>query len=182
MRTIVVNFLAGPGAGKSTTSAAVFSLLKLHDVNVELVTEVAKDFTWEERYKTLKNQYYIWAKQQHRIWRIKDEVDIVVTDSPLVFSLVYGESKPDHFYSLVLEDFNNYDNMNYFLTRVKPYHPAGRYHTEEEAKILDDMVKFRLKSYNIPYNEILGNIDGINTVVKDVLDKIGKEKIYCVSK
>jgi hypothetical protein len=39
-----------------------------------------------------------------------------------------------------------------------------------------------IKSYNIPYNEILGNIDGINTVVKDVLDKIGKEKIYCVSK
>jgi len=37
-----INFLAGPGAGKSTTTAWIFSELKLRQVSVELVTEYVK--------------------------------------------------------------------------------------------------------------------------------------------
>ncbi len=55
----VVNLFGGPSAGKSTTAAGVFALLKLHDLRSELVTEFAKDLTWEKREKTLNNQYYI---------------------------------------------------------------------------------------------------------------------------
>ena len=40
----MVNFYAGPGSGKSTMAAAIFSRLKWKDVNCELVTEFAKDF------------------------------------------------------------------------------------------------------------------------------------------
>ena len=34
-----INFLAGPGAGKSTTAAWIFSELKRKQASVELVTE-----------------------------------------------------------------------------------------------------------------------------------------------
>ena len=52
--SLTVNLFGGPGTGKSTTSAAVFSLLKMHGVNAELITEFAKDLTWEKRYVSAK--------------------------------------------------------------------------------------------------------------------------------
>jgi ABC-type glutathione transport system ATPase component len=54
--TIMVNIYGGPGCGKSTTAAGVFTLLKIHKIDCELVTEFAKDLTWENRHKTLENQ------------------------------------------------------------------------------------------------------------------------------
>ena len=74
MKKLVINIFGGPGCGKSTTATGVFSLLKLHGVNAEFVSEFAKDLTWEERYKTLKNQNYVSAKQHHRQWRLSDDV------------------------------------------------------------------------------------------------------------
>jgi ABC-type glutathione transport system ATPase component len=182
MEPIVINLLAGPGAGKSTTAAAIFSLIKLHNVNAELVTEIAKDFTWEQRHKTLRNQYYVWAKQQHRFWRVKDEVDVIVTDSPLFFSLVYGEPKPNAFYELVMDEFNSYNNMNYFIDRHKPYQSKGRNESEEEARNLDDAIKYKLKENYIKYTEIPGTIEGINIITNAVLEKLGVEPIINMGK
>ena len=54
--TIVVNLFAGPGAGKSTGAAYIFSKLKMAGVDAEYVTEFAKDKTWEENQKVLNCQ------------------------------------------------------------------------------------------------------------------------------
>lgn len=51
--TIVVNLFAGPGAGKSTGAAYIFAMLKMHGIDCELVTEFAKDKTWEHNSKAL---------------------------------------------------------------------------------------------------------------------------------
>lgn len=40
---IVINIFGAPGAGKSTTAAALFALMKLEGYKVELATEHAKD-------------------------------------------------------------------------------------------------------------------------------------------
>ena len=45
--TLVVNFFAGPGAGKSSMAAGLFAELKFRGVNCELATEYAKDKVWE---------------------------------------------------------------------------------------------------------------------------------------
>jgi len=118
-KPITINLFAGPSAGKSTSAAAVFSLLKMHDVNAELFTEFAKDLTWEKRHRTLDNQYYIWGKQYHKMWRVKDQVDVLITDSPLLLGIIYGDQKPVCFKDTVLHSFSEkFDNMNYFLMRV----------------------------------------------------------------
>jgi len=182
MEAVIINFMAGPGAGKSTTAAAVFSLLKLHNVNAELVTEFAKDLTWEERSKTLQNQYYVWAKQQHRFWRIRSEVDVIVTDSPLFFSLVYGSQDSRPFSQLVMDEFNSYENMNYYINRVKPYQEKGRNQSEDEAVGLDTIVKQKLKENYIKYKEIKGNVTGINIVANDILEKLGIESMFYMGK
>jgi hypothetical protein len=171
-KMILVNFFAGPSSGKSTTAAGVFSLLKLHGVNCEYVPEFAKDLTWENRYKTLENQIYIFAKQQHRIWRLRGEVDVAITDAPLIQGLVYVSEHPA-LTQLVMEQFNEFDNINFFLDRTKEYNPKGRSQTENEAIELDNKIIHALIVNDIPFMNINGDKDAINVATLAVLKKLG---------
>lgn len=170
MKTKVINFFGGPGARKTTVATSVFSLLKLHNIDVELITEVAKDFTWEERFKTLENQYYIWAKQQHKFWRLKGKVDIIVNDSPLLLSFIYGEKKSKHFYDLVLHDFNEYDNMNFFIERPDSFNSSGRTQNKEESIVIDKQILDVLEKLEVNYEMINNDNVAINSVCNKVLN------------
>ena len=134
----VINLFGPPGSGKSTTAAGVFHKLKCEGRAVELVTEYAKDMVWENRANILDDQLYIFAKQRRRLERLRGKVDYVVTDSPLLLSAVYGklytpDALPEEFYQLVDTSFRSYDNLNFFLNRVKPYSEIGRLQDEQEA-------------------------------------------------
>lgn len=160
----VVNFYGGPGSGKSTMAARVFSELKEHGVNAELVTEFAKDLTWQESMKVLDNQIYVFAKQFHRVWRLQDKVDFIVTDSPLMCSLIYGTTS-ETFKRLVVEEFNKFDNVNVYLQRVKKYNPAGRSQTEVEATKLDERT-LRTLGPLITFDATLpGNKESLNPIM-----------------
>ena len=54
MRTLFL-LRGAPGAGKSTLAAYTFAKLKMMNVNCELVTEFAKDKTWEKNFTVLSN-------------------------------------------------------------------------------------------------------------------------------
>lgn len=181
-KPLVVNFFGGPSCGKSTSAAGLFFLLKLHNINAELVTELAKDFTWEHRFKTLKNQYYIWGKQYHRLWRVKNEVDIIITDSPILNSLVYGEEKPNSFYDLVKASFNEFNNLNFFIKRFKQYNTKGRSQTEEEAIQLDKNILNILDNNNIKYEFIEGTYSGINHATEKVLGILDRKNNFSIEK
>ena len=146
---IVVNLFAGPGVGKSTTAARIFAELKMHGVNCEMALEFAKDKVWEESFKTMDDQIYIFGKQFHKIWRLKDKVDVIICDSPLPISIVYDKENSETFHTLIMEQFNKFDNYNVLLTRSGEYQKEGRVQTEEEAKGVDEIVKKMLKDYNI---------------------------------
>jgi hypothetical protein len=171
---MLINLYAGPGSGKSTTAAGVFALLKLHGINAELITEFAKDLTWEDRKKTMDNQMYIWAKQYHRIWRVKDQVDVIVTDSPLLLSLIYGEGMTESFKDVVFDSFKEFENINYYIKRVKPYNSIGRCQTENESKELDDKIMKLLHKYKLKYKTVDGDRNGINNITRDILEKFDK--------
>ena len=181
---IVVNFLAGPGAGKSTTAAAVFTLLKLHrGIQCELVTEFAKELVWEECQHTLMNQHYVTSKQQHRIWRVYQKVDITITDSPTLLGCIYGRDLTSKkFRAHVLEEFNRYNNMNFFIERGKRYVENGRNQSKDEALKIDDEIKDCLSKHNIPYHSIEGNLNGINTALNLIFDNIGRTVKYKIDK
>ena len=42
-KTIIINLIGAPCAGKSTLAALVFSKLKMNNISCEIVTEFAKD-------------------------------------------------------------------------------------------------------------------------------------------
>ncbi len=174
-KTIVINLLSGPGAGKSTIAASVFSELKWRGVDAELVTEYAKDKVWEEATKILENQLYIFAKQEQRTNRLLDKVDVILTDSSILLTLAYVKSevhKSSLFKNLVLEEFDKYENINYLLNRNDIYVQNGRNHTFEEAKEKDTEVENILKDNNISYEEVDFKRETVDYIVDEIMSRL----------
>jgi hypothetical protein len=175
-RSILVNLFGGPGVSKSTTAAGIFSLLKIHDIDCEYVPEFAKDLVWEDRHKSLKNQLYIFAKQYHRLWRLNGVVDVIITDSPLLFTLVYAnDNEMSNFKPMVVQSYNSFNNLNYLLKRTKKYNPNGRYQDEEGAKKVDKQIIQMLEKYDIPHTELDGDFTAINVIAGYILLMFQKE-------
>ena len=172
--TVVINLFGGPGCGKSTGAAYVFSILKMLGINAELVTEFAKDKTWEKNMKALDCQPYVFGKQVYRMDRCKDDVEVIVTDSPLILSITYNKDEDiePSFTETVIKKFNEYDNLNFVLQRTKPYNPKGRNQTEEESIIIDTKVQEFLSTHHIPYTIIDGSKEGYDEIVAMVVDYI----------
>lgn len=166
----VINFFGGPGIGKSTTAAYIFSKLKQNDYNTELVTEYIKDKVWEQHFALIDKQIYIFAKQHHRLDRVKTQVDVAVTDSPLILSILYYKDCLQYFPLLVREVWNTFDNINIVLKRDKKYKQIGRTQTEEESIQLDRDLVTLLNVYNIDYVEFGSNdLDGIyNYIINQI--------------
>lgn len=165
---LVINLFAGPGVCKSTTAAKVFADLKMKGINCEMALEFAKDKVWEESFRTMDDQIYIFGKQFHRIWRLKDKVDVIICDSPLPISIVYDKENSEAFHTLIMEQFNKFSNVNYYIERSTEYQESGRVQTKEDAEKLDKIVLDVLNKYDIKYKSI--NIDGASDVItNDIL-------------
>lgn len=164
----VINLFAGPGAGKSTTAAGLFYRLKMLGHNVELITEFAKELTWQDRQRTLEDQIYVFASQLHRQNVLKNKVDAVITDSPLLLSLIYGDNLPHSFKNLVVDCWYGFDNINFMLHRCTPYTPVGRNQTEAEAVELDKKIHRMLWTRQIRYEEVTGDETAIDKIMERI--------------
>jgi hypothetical protein len=171
-KLIVINLYSGPGAGKSTSCSQIFSYLKWNNINCEQVSEYAKKLTWRKNYKQLKNQLYVFAKQYNEIFMVEDEVDIVVTDSPLLLSIIYDSEKDEDLKRIVLQKYNRYKNINIFINRKKSYHPIGRSQNKEEAKQLDDEIFHLLNELGETYQIVDGTYEDILKLSKELVLKL----------
>lgn len=169
----VINLWGGPGIGKSTTAAGLFYAMKKQQLNVELVTEYAKDAVWERRHNLFDDQIYIFAKQQRRIARLKGHgIDWVITDSPIPLGLIYTklESYGPSFPNLVMEIFGQYENFNFLLSRNWKYNPIGRNQKDEnEAVIFDQKVTSLLKSWDMLFKIVTAGESAVDYIMQDVV-------------
>lgn len=153
-KTLVINLFGGPGSGKSTLCALVFGELKMMGVNCEMATEYVKDIVWEESFKKMENQIYIFGKQHARVNRLLGKVDIIVTDSPLLNSIVYDINKNPYLRDLVLYEFKNLNTLNFYVRRKFDYRPDGRVQDLAQAKEVDNSYLNLIKENDIQFHEI----------------------------
>jgi len=154
MKTLIVNLFGGPGAGKSTTRAGLFHLLKLDGASCEEVVEWIKYKVYEESTYVMTDQLYVFAKQRKWLRHMLGKVEIVITDSPILLSAIYDKEGDSDFY---LNKFNEFDNLNFYINRVKPYNPVGRYQDEKGAKRVDETVLNFLSYNDIPFYTVDGD-------------------------
>lgn len=168
----IINLFSGPGSGKSTTAAGLFYQMKLEHRNVELITEYAKELVYSDRVSFLNSkQEYVFAKQNLRQYILKDKVDWAITDSPLLLSLIYPKiyntSPGDHFDTYVLETFNQYDNVNFFLERPETFSDIGRIQTIEESIRVDNLIIDALDKTGIKYVRVEADpYDRMSTILR----------------
>ena len=162
----------GPSVCKSTIAASVFSELKWDGVNCEFASEYAKDKVWEKSLNTLNNQVYVFGKQHHRIWKLKGQTEVVVCDSPLLFSIIYDADKDIYLRNLVINEFSKCRNMNYFIVRKAKYNPIGRLQTEEKSIEKDNEIRSLLDTLSVKYTILDGVKDSVQVILNDVLKEL----------
>jgi len=173
-KTLFINLFGGPGVGKSTLCASIFTDLKIKGVDCEMALEYAKDVVWEESFTKLKNQIYIFGKQHSRIHRLNGKVDVVITDSPLINSIIYDLTDNPHLKGLVLYEFSKLNTISYFLNRGSDYNPNGRTQTMEDALKVDEKYKELLSDNNIPYIDITLGMNNSELISDEVIKIISK--------
>jgi nicotinamide riboside kinase len=151
-KTLFVNLYGGPCAGKSTIALHLAAELKWNRISTEIITEYAKQLVWEESFPKMRNQIYILGKQHNKQFTLNGKVDVAVTDSPFILSLVYDEGRTEHMTAMAIAEFNKLRNLNIFIERAPEYDPNGRTQkTIEEAMVKDEEIKKFLSDNNIEY-------------------------------
>lgn len=153
-----INLFAGPGAGKSTIASELFTEMKKRNDKVEYIQEYAKELTFGKDFTRLSDQLHILGEQHHRMYRLRDQVDFLIHDSPFVMGIVYLQKDihlPKKLYKkLVTEMFKSYNNINIFLERDVDkfgYETYGRNQDLDEAIQKDKEIKDMLKKFDIPF-------------------------------
>ena len=155
--TKIINLYGAPGSGKSTIASGLFYHMKMAGLNVEQAPEYVKPKLFEENTYVFKDQLYCFAKQNKKLKELDGKVDFVITDAPLLMSLLYNQTEVPSFNKLVVEYYQQYDNMNFLLQRNHKYHTEGRIQTEEESYDVAEKLSIYLQQYNIDYKTLPSN-------------------------
>ena len=170
-----LNIWGGPGVGKSTIAADVFSRLKKKSYSVELVNEYIKAWAYEKRQLASFDQVYIFAKQQRLEDRVlRAGVKLLVTDSPLLMQCVYAKKYDFVGWQELLsigKKFNAiYPSVNFLLNRKHgTYQTEGRWQNEQEAIELDKEIELFMVENEIPFEQIDNDAEQIANRVQELV-------------
>lgn len=176
--TKVINLIGGPGSKKSLVSADLILQLHLHNKSVEHLADYARYLVWQHDFEALKNQYHI-ANKQYKVMRMIDgDVQYLVVEGSLPQILYYNRNYKDNICDMAKTEiqiknwYNEFDNINIFVERDdSPYVQAGRFQTEEQAKLTDFAMQNILKKNNIGFVSLKPDIVKINEFIKHTLLK-----------
>lgn len=177
INAIVVNIFGEPSSGKSTAAMDITARLKRKGINAEYVSEFAKDKVYEQNSEVFKHQEYIFGKQSFKMGRVRDKVQVIVVDSPLILSIIYNQNEylGEAFEQVVMDTFNSYNNKNYLLVRNHDYELSGRLQNESEAYEVREKLISELNKLNIFYELATSSSDDCEKITNDILKEIKNE-------
>ena len=155
----VINFFGGAGSGKSAQAAGLFWKMKTLGYSVELINEFPKQIVWEKHFELLSDQLYIFANQNRQVFRLEGQVDYCITDSPTLLSIVYKDAYSASPYTdaldqLVLESYERYSSINFFMERSNHYEQTGRAQDLQESARIDRQILKILFENNVKFRTI----------------------------
>ena len=173
----IINIFGGPGIGKSSIAAGITYKLKKNHISCDQPYEFPKLLAWDDNHSAIQDQLYVLANQHRGIVKSYGKVDYIVLDSPILLSLTYsnyykGTEYPSSLYGesfdkMVLDTFNQYDNINIVLDRADGVHNNDeRYQNLEESKELDGVIENSLIENNIPFHKIKVDDDTVDNIMK----------------
>ena len=171
-----INLFGGPGTGKSTIAAGLFYNMKLKNIKVENIGEYAKDLTYGKDFVKLSDQLLLLGEQHHKMFRLKDELDYIIHDSPFISGMMYADDELipiKEFEELILAVYHRYNHINIFLTRNlnNEYQEYGRNQTLDESIQKDNEIKNWLNTHNIKFYEVLSSENSVKDIYK-IVEKI----------
>lgn len=178
--TLVVNAFGGAGAGKTTACFYLACELKKLGYVTEYVPEYAKELVWDKNMTMLNgtptNQRMLLNEQEKRIARLIGQVQIVVTDSPILLNSIYLKDCPEkaQYCADVLSRFNKYNNFNLVIRRdCSKFEQQGRIHTLEQSIKIDRSVENLLNSSNLYYGTYTHNT--LDKIVNNIITTYKKQ-------
>lgn len=176
--SLIVNLLGGPCAGKSTLAASLFAELKNQGICSELIAEYAKEWAWDGKKVKTIDEMIIYGRQLERERRFYERKNMIaITDRPMEMSLVYtkmycGSGDRAETMKKIIELDRHTANVmgaefiNVFVKREKEYSNEGRYENEDEAKVVDELVKLSV-NIDLYYD----NSKGVKWLAENVITK-----------
>ena len=108
--------------------------------------------------------------------RLEDQVDVAVTDSPLMLSTIYNCSSRlgENFNKMVIEVAKSYNCLSYYLPMLSSakYENAGRVHVKTQSEIISLRIVEMLKANDVKYKQIGHDEENYISIVNDIIDKL----------
>lgn len=168
---MLINLTGEPGAGKSTIAAGLFYRLKMRKWNVELVTEYTKELILTNDQWALADELVVFSEKYRRIKKL-EKVDIVITDSSLINSVIYGHEQfgpaGSAFFEAVARSF---DNIHFAVRRVVPYVALGRMPDEKAAAEAGQNIIAHVERINEP----MWSVNGDNASLPGIVERVERE-------
>lgn len=179
---LVVNFFGGPGVGKTTTAARIFTALKMRGIDAELIDEVARTCIQTGQLGALDIQPYLFGQSLYRLKTTAKNTDVVIMDSPLLLNPIYDKRQSAGLKALCWEEHRLFPNLNIVLDRpaTMVHSTVGRVHDADQSEQLNkDIIRF-LDEVRLPYVRMKVDDEGVEQVadwVCDLLPKIRQSPI-----
>lgn len=171
-KSIVINFVGGPGSGKTALCCLLFAELKMQGLCVEYVPEVAKNLVWTKQFDLLNNQHYVTMRQYEILQAVNGKVDFILTDGPLVHGIYYNRHNKDNYCDvdkvekIIIEKMSSMNNIFIHVSKGDfPYEQAGRLETESESEVIGLEIMRILDILNLPYKPIISGRQAIKEIL-----------------
>lgn len=174
----VINFISGPGCGKTVMSALVFAELKMMHKSVEIVPEIAKWLIYKENFDKLNDQQYVSGMQYQQVKVLDGKVDYIVADSGIITGLYYNKTFKTNSSDVlktqntILKHNGEFDNIYIYLERNLEFQfqKEGRVHDEDESKIIDKELKYMLDEHGLKYKTFKSDRKSVKDIINYILE------------